>query len=38
MLAMLIEWIVYCCRKVQLVERHIKVRVQYHDSYNEGYN
>ena len=38
MVVMLIEWIVYCCRKVQLVKRHIWGRGQYHDSYTEGYN
>ena len=35
MIAMLINRIVYRCRKVQLVKTHIKVRVQYHDGYNE---
>ena len=35
MLAMLIGCIVHRCRKVQLVKRHIKVRVQSHDGYSE---
>ena len=33
--AMLIEWIVHRCRKVQLVKRHIRGREQYHDRYSE---
>ena len=33
-LAMLIVCRVHRCHKVQLVQRHMKVRVQYHDSYS----
>ena len=36
MIAILIGCIVHQCNKVQLVKKHIKVRVQYDDSYNSG--
>ena len=38
MVAILIEWVVHYCRKIQLVKRHIRGRGQYHDNYSEGYN
>ena len=38
MVALLIVWVVYKCRKSQLVERHIRGREQYHDGYSGDYH
>ena len=37
MVAMLIEWIVHRCRKIQLVLRRIWGRGQFPGDYSEGY-
>ena len=37
MVAIVIQ-IVHCCRKVQIVKRHISGSGQYPDGYTEGYN